>query len=89
MNWKYTYSSRGSVDVCTLLQASKAKDGDEDVQRKVKEVQKEELEKQNRAQTNSAIGAALGGGARWKNWGKKTSSERLTIQITHTHVLTA
>lgn len=55
-----------------LLEASKAKDGDEDVQRKVKEVQKEELEKQNRAQTNSAIGAALGGGARWKNWGKKT-----------------
>lgn len=55
------------------LQASKNKDGDEDVQRKVKEAQKEELEKQNRAQTNSALSSALGGGARWKNWGKKAS----------------
>lgn len=53
-----------------LLEASKTKDkdGDENVQRKVKEAQKEELERQNRAQTNHALGAALGGGARWQKW---------------------
>lgn len=51
-----------------LLEADKAKDGDETVQRKVKEAKKEELERQSRAQTNQALGAALGGGARWQKF---------------------
>ena len=38
------------------------------MQRKVKEAQKEELERQSRAQTNQALGAALGGGARWQKF---------------------
>lgn len=53
-----------------LLQAPKTKDkdGDEATQKKVKEAQKEELERQSRAQTNQALGAALGGGARWQRF---------------------
>ncbi|DBA96240.1 TPA: hypothetical protein ACH3X3_002432 [Trebouxia sp. C0006] len=55
-----------------LLEApkSKDKDGDESTQRKVKEAQKEELDRQNKLQTNMALKAALGGGARWQNFGK-------------------
>lgn len=53
-----------------LLEAPKTKDkdGDEATQKKVKEAQKEELDRQNRAQTNQALGAALGGGARWQKF---------------------
>lgn len=53
-----------------LLQAPKTKDkdGDEATQKKVKEAQKEELDRQSRAQTNQALGAALGGGARWQRF---------------------
>lgn len=47
---------------------TKDKDGDEATQKKVKEAQKEELDRQNRAQTNQALGAALGGGARWQKF---------------------
>ena len=56
--------------IILLLQASKTKDkdGDEATQKKVKEAQKEELDRQNRAQTNQALGAALGGGARWQKF---------------------
>lgn len=59
------------VEHCHLLQAPKSrdKDGDETTQRKVKEAQKEELDRQNRAQTNQAL-AAAGGRARWQNFGK-------------------
>ena len=57
------------------VQASKEKGGDEDTQRKAKEVQKEELEKQNRASTNSAVKHALGGQARWSKWGKGKTGE--------------
>ena len=55
------------VEHCHLLQAPKSrdKDGDETTQRKVKEAQKEELDRQNRAQTNQALAAAgVGPGGR-------------------------
>lgn len=54
-----------------LLEAPKSKDndGDESTQRKVKEAQKEELDRQNKLQTNMALKAAFGG-ARWQNFGK-------------------
>ena len=57
------------------VQASKEKGGDEDTQRKAKEVQKEELEKQNRASTNSAVKHALGGQARWSKWTQAKTGE--------------
>lgn len=47
---------------------TKDKDGDEATQKRVKEAQKEELDRQSRAQTNQALGAALGGGARWNRF---------------------
>ncbi|DBA69595.1 TPA: hypothetical protein ACH3X2_012666 [Trebouxia sp. C0005] len=58
-----------------LLEASKSKDkdGDESTQRKVKEAQKEELDRQNKLQTNMALKAAFGG-ARWQNFGKAKSA---------------
>ena len=64
-------------DTCVpMLQASKTKDkdGDEATQKNGKEAQKEELDRQNRAQTNKALTTALGSGARWQQWGGKGKS---------------
>ncbi len=77
---------------CTLLQASKSKDkdGDESTQRKVKEAQKEELDRQNKLQTNMALKAALGGGARWQNFGKAKAAGAAAVAFSsdfvHTYI---
>jgi hypothetical protein len=76
-----------------LLQASKSKDkdGDESTQRKVKEAQKEELDRQNKLQTNMALKAALGGGARWQNFGKAkaagAAAATFSCDVVHKHTL--
>ena len=64
------------------LQAGRAKHGDETVQRKVKEAKQEELERQSRAQTNQALGAALGGGARWQKFHARGKSGQHVIRMT-------
>ncbi len=73
------------------MQASKSKDkdGDESTQRKVKEAQKEELDRQNKLQTNMALKAAFGG-ARWQNFGKAkaagAAAAAFLCDLGHTHI---